>query len=603
MRRLALVSGLLILGAGAATVWWKSGELDRSLASARGAYIDRDVLEVLARHGDDPRVQTLFRDRLQEIVLRPDYPATRLAPPIELDYLDRVFAEYPPPVDLHLRRAVAVAWFKWGHAGAVSWTPGFDRDPEATEAILWALEDLATSPDRWGDEPYELEICFDELVDELERRGVVADDRRLRASVVSVAIRYDFAGARERLAAYGSAPWLPQTVSEHLLRVANDRDYREAPGEVDRLMAELARLRPSPTDDLTAALARYSSHTATIEAATALGLDTERLQAPRRAARPTADTVEGILRDLLRRAEPDPFGPQLAAPRILVDLPLSPALGRIDWGPLRANELNRAVDRLVALGAAAVADLRLELQVASDRRRVHLAARALAETDAGALSELVRQALKAYEPLALEHEEIEGLDRPPDFAAEEYVQHGTVAAEGLGALARIERTTVEPAFLEALSSPDGAVASLALKELRRLPDSSFVPALFTYLGVKAAFRVVEVERYVESLTHRATCSPHVVRGIEELLQAHGGSPDAVPWIHKLVAMRALQEIGDPDALAVLGAYAADRTVYFYETRTVDTRTLRTLPNETVEEERSFADLVAETIASIKERSR
>ncbi len=133
-------------------------------------------------------------------------------------------------------------------------------------------------------------------------------------------------------------------------------------------------------------------------------------------------------------------------------------------------------------------------------------------------------------------------------------------AEGLQQLTDVRNDErVDLCFMRALSSPNEPVAKFCARELRdRLDRPKFADTIFKFLTHKNRFAVREVEVYEDALeSYGPTISGDIVRNLETLLERASGSARDVFWIHKVIALRCLIEVGQPDAYDALVKFADD----------------------------------------------
>ncbi len=175
-------------------------------------------------------------------------------------------------------------------------------------------------------------------------------------------------------------------------------------------------------------------------------------------------------------------------------------------------------------------------------------------------------------------------------------------AEGLIALAAAGRSErVDFCFMRALSSHSRPVAELCAQALqRRLTRSELTDSIFRYLARKSEFDWGEIHTYENALLgYGASVAPDVVRNLELLLASGGGRPERVFWIHKIIGIRVLNQVGDESALEVLSKLEMDPSSYNEIAMTVDAqgRSKRT------EKPVAFSSLCKQATQAIRERSR
>lgn len=183
---------------------------------------------------------------------------------------------------------------------------------------------------------------------------------------------------------------------------------------------------------------------------------------------------------------------------------------------------------------------------------------------------------------------------------------GLVALDGSGSegpsldARRAQRPEVELGvdlcFMRALSSHNEAVAKYCARQLeQRLHRDDYIDMLFTFVARKATFRGSELEVYKQALVRfGAAASAGVVRNLERLLQAADGDLESVYWVHKLIALEVLEDVGEADAYPVLVRYAADPGGFMVaETTGLTERTERNV---------FFRDLCRKALDAIQGRS-
>jgi hypothetical protein len=280
--------------------------------------------------------------------------------------------------------------------------------------------------------------------------------------------------------------------------------------------------------------------------------------------------------------------------------PLTPFFEPADWGKTDQPTIEHSLASLVAIGPAA--GEALEVGLANPHRAiVQVAAKALARVDAKRLIARVRVALALFSPEAKKLEELPmGQPLPKDLKLTTYIGEGRVAAEGLAALAETPGDEDMVDLLrDAVACPDPTAAERAVAALaKRLDTAHFVPALFASFAEKRRFSHDEIDIYVKALTDRPDAGPALVKTLEKLLNA-AGTPDALPAIHKIVALRALEAVGDKSAVAVLERCAKDATSYTDVMTTYDRNTMR--PTKVEKQERSFAELAQAALRSARGR--
>jgi hypothetical protein len=176
-----------------------------------------------------------------------------------------------------------------------------------------------------------------------------------------------------------------------------------------------------------------------------------------------------------------------------------------------------------------------------------------------------------------------------------------LVAEGLQAFVDVRGDQkVDLCFMRALSSHNEAVAKFCAAELkRRLKRDQFVDTLFKFLVQKTEFAMKEIDVYESALkTYGQAASPDICRNMETLLKRARDNPYKVYWIHKAIALRCLDSVGQPSAYPIIKKFSRDPGSYVFVTKKRD-------PLGAIKEVQtavSYRELCLKALASIEKRS-
>jgi hypothetical protein len=198
-------------------------------------------------------------------------------------------------------------------------------------------------------------------------------------------------------------------------------------------------------------------------------------------------------------------------------------------------------------------------------RVIRAAAEVLARGKPAALAKIAVQELVPMEPMARVFQNGEKVNMTDYGTAGRRVAHALIQLEVHGAAAKNPMP-----FMLALSVPDAAFSTHASAALRRtLSSDQFADALFRFLAQRKRFAVWEVDLYEDALTSFKGVGPAITRNLGRLLEEAGGKPQKVSWIHKVIALNSLRDVGDATAVATLRDFARDPGTYSYVVTTVD----------------------------------
>lgn len=167
------------------------------------------------------------------------------------------------------------------------------------------------------------------------------------------------------------------------------------------------------------------------------------------------------------------------------------------------------------------------------------------------------------------------------------------ALEGRGA-----SDAVDFSLMRSLSSLDERVARLSALLLRkRMKRARFIDTLFQFLARKASFEERELVIYESALVgYKSSASEDIARNLTTLLDSARGRPEAVFWVHKVLAFRALKRVGTRSAMAILQKYQRDSSTY------IKVQRHPRLPGKTQNLSLRFADLAQQALSAIEKRS-
>jgi len=603
---------LVVLAVAGVWAWWTATEVDRKLADFnRASWVSDQDWDWMSSHGGDPRVQRAMVERLEKAgnsnpAFIEDYGKR------ELDHIGQVLKAHPPTIDDGFLRTLAKVVVAKDYPDVGKWFPAYASSPAVASELLAQLQDMTKSYYRWSEFPNLLEKNYGVLEDELDAHKVPDDDARVAAET-RVSLRYGFPRCVEKVKRYGDDPRVTAACVEHVIFMAGQSSYRSARDETERVMTALAARKPEPTDALLDAICRYGGNKETDAVVKAWGPAALPKLAARRDAQKDewiktqasallartggggAGDVAPILQELTRWLPPP-------SPSLSDDTPISPLFETTDWGKTNQYTIDQSLASLIGIGPAGVEGLKRGLRD-PHRPLVQVSAKALAKVDPKALIEEIRTALRLFGPQAQTLAELPmGQPVPASFMRETYTTEGRVVAEGLAALRELDKLPddIDPLLRDAVSCPDSSVAQLAVDSLgKRLDTQRFVPSLFGYLSGKSRFSHDEIDFYVKSLTSRRDVAAVLLKTLDAMLGAAGGSPDRLPMIQKVVGLRAIAEVGDASAVPVLEKYAADRTGYRDIRTQYNTNTMR--PTRSDSEQRYFADLAKEAIQQVRSR--
>jgi hypothetical protein len=425
------------------------------------------------------------------------------------------------------------------------------------------------------------------------------------------------------------------------------RDFVRDPEELALLLPELVRRKPPVTDELAdTLLAVYARNDSAEENCLALGQsfdDAAKARIRGRAESSTEPNVRfgGLLFVCaIGGGKPADVAPILSAIEAESPPPTEEEILRLALAdePTSAIESEfvpssrhkAAVRAAIALGAPAVPEV-LKGFHSRSRAVANLCALSLVQLDPAALvvhlekllddwsdlgrllgyaeNVLARQEYLKERALALAQgkEATREVEAPSDDEVQQARQIlGTsnhlsfLVAEGLQAVKSLHGDEkVNLCFMRALPSHNAAVAKFCARELKaRLDRDAFVTTLFKFLAHKESFNVKEVEVYEEALKSNGVgASKPIVENLERLL-AEAGSARKVYWIHKAIALRCLESVGDEGAYPVLVKFASDPDGYRHVKTFTDQLGRVTKENEEV----SYHSLCEKAAAAIAART-
>lgn len=619
---LKVLGVLLVLGAfaGACTfIYLELTKLDRTVKEAESStYVSRETWQYLGDRGDDPRVHALFTKLL---LLRGEsgYLGTD-----ELDGMKAAFAKKKPEDSKALVPAVLSVVLLERREEARAWLPCDWEDRRVTDALVDRVLRLPkeSSPS-----------VYPPFVVELERRKVPGADE-LVVAVGCLYLKTDGQCGKK---------WLEENTRSDEQRKALRREALKAYQEsyvwkpeawqqkrMDFLASELvARCQGASSDEvLDGLMTIYQLNGAPKQCDAAV-----RGLAPEAAARYRA------------RSEREPNfhekhvalvlaclaggGRETDIPELIAQTLRHPVLDDdyykklesagfpppLETGPADVWYHETARRALVAIGKPAIAQLTSGLSVKC-RDTVHVCAGALAEVAPDALVAEVEKKIDAYNRsaplLAIARDVI--IAREPDLERArkivrdvhpllEAVAEGLLAAEKIGDPGKADEASdrANLCFMHGLSSTDESVAKHCANVLKKRMDRDrFVHVLFKFLVHKESFDVREVAVYETALKEfGVAASSAITRNLDKLLDEAGGEPGKVFWIHKVIALRCLAEVGDEKAVSTIEKYARDPGSYVHIESRTDPKTKKVLDRK--ETTVPFKDLCERALAAIARR--
>lgn len=123
------------------------------------------------------------------------------------------------------------------------------------------------------------------------------------------------------------------------------------------------------------------------------------------------------------------------------------------------------------------------------------------------------------------------------------------------------RDLVINAHITGLAMPSDSVQEACLQYLKtNLTPEQYIAAFFEYFSVRDRYWASQIDQYVRVLsTEGQDAAPYFSNALKKALSEAGGSPARVPWVHKLVAMRVLKQIGTKEELPTVHSFYPDPT--------------------------------------------
>ncbi|HZF00261.1 MAG TPA: hypothetical protein VE981_24840, partial [Planctomycetota bacterium] len=574
--------------------------------------------EWMAAHASNPRVMAAVREKLDWAANDHNYLGKPKDPTFE-DQINRVVLNALPTDDAFVA-AAARLWSRKDYAPAATWVKGFESDPRVTAALRGEIIDVATNPLAWREFHWKnmdpVEEMLSRLLPELDRRGVSIADVEVRNAAVSCVLRYDLAAVRPWVEKVEGTPGMTAALVAHVERIGKSRGYSEGPGEIERVVRMLVRLRPAPTDDMLVSLGRFGDNPETDKPFAAWGPKAaERLVAVRDAlpsdkdwertqttfligrlgmTKASAEDIRRIV-DELRSRDRDFYSP----PDPGVDAPLrwiriSPS----EYQRLLGDSIPGTIESLVKIGRTAGPAMVDVWKNSRDRLALYVTTRALAKGAPVVLAAELDRMLDEFAPIAQILAEKGSAAK--NFTEEQRYQWRSLGPNILEAMAAFGETEQLPdeiaaCLWHALSCPLVDVSGPAGRLLeKQVPPDLFARGLFVHLNQKSTYRSSEIDAWVNRVTKRPESGPHIASSMAALLKV-AGSPEAVPMIHKLVGLRALAIVGDAEARPTLERYAADPSEYLLSD--VNSRGGREFT--TNQRRAKFADLAKAALEAIK----
>ncbi len=615
---IGLLAVLLLAGAGS----WGYFEATRLERTLDDVYYEPsgEALAYLANHAEDPRVLEVLQDLIHTFAWT-EIEADLAIQRTWLRQIAAVFTAQPPALDPDLLYSSFVARGKFDLPEIVKWMPVAPDDPKIAGPIWTILQAIGEDPETWPNgSDSEREFAGQVLrgvLAELAERGL-ADETRIQQALVPIALRFDLpqAGAG-RQGLVEDAASADRVVAYFRAAISN----RESEAVLNLLLegegGDLAELGPAGRAVFLRVLvncsqAGYSAAARCLDRTLALGPaagaelralaaasedagfqeDAEALAAE---LGDSSTAVAAVVARIERRLPAKPWS-VLELQRPYAYLPgATPAALSI--------MLAEPVAQLTAIGpdgATPLIALLFEDEERSLNRQalVVAATQAAAAIDPGLLADAVARQFRSFEPAARDMEARRQTNAPVAVSdARYYLSEASLLIRSLDALRDAPAgQAVDVAFFEALSCPVASFSEYASKILReRVDGDAFADALFVFLAQKEQYSRFEINRYIAALTGYDAIAAGIARNLDGLLARAKGRPERVFWAYKLIGLEALAQVGTPDEVALLEAYAADRSSY------IDFTTDALTGAQVEEITRTFSDLVQRSIDAIGQR--
>lgn len=257
--------------------------------------------------------------------------------------------------------------------------------------------------------------------------------------------------------------------------------------------------------------------------------------------------------------------------------------------------MKRGIASILAAGDAPVGEVFALYERSGSWAVVRASAQVLAQRDPARLAERASAEISTLIPLTVRVLQKTSLDM------DTYHLRGRRVADALLQLDKHGLIKEHPTpFLLSLSIPDPNFSRYASSVLRRnLSKDEFADGLFQFLAQRPSFSVPEVDAYKTALTSFPGVGPAIVRNLDGLLAEANGQPARVGWVHKLIGLSALSEVGEPAAKATLSKYASDPQIYILREGSKRRGAARGMSKTT---ELKFSDLANKAIEAIDGRS-
>ncbi|MBN2496500.1 MAG: hypothetical protein JXR96_18040 [Deltaproteobacteria bacterium] len=593
MKKALVVLFILALAAGGGFAFLHLTRVDRYLAAlGENIDFDREMAAVLSQHAGEEKVQqglvAAIRRRAQW-----GYVPQSLEP-ADYDFIEQACRSHPPKAEGEMIEIMARLNARHGDALKHCF-PGFDQDPRITSAYLSLLKGEMMKADILTD-------GYENVVKEVVRRQPPVN-RDLIDAMIHAAGTLNIHPADDYLDGLGADPHLSAGLDAFLLTTAKTK-YNKG---LAFLKEQYTRHPPAARPELADAVADMYVHWASPGA----GESQEFIDSMRKALEELALAIPGAAEQIRKRADESPKDSgerrslkQLVARIAPTDsevIQLIADAGEYMEDPDRSaidlkfepnKRQNDALTALLRLSDEILPSLKSTFLSSYDWGKLQVCARVMAAKNPAMLAQATIDQLRNYEQLTR--------DAAKDIDQNFLRRYGLPAAAGLQALKPIKgKPEVDYAFMHALSSFDQRFAQYATEALReRLDRDRFVGALFAFLALKTSYSGYEVEVYEKALQSYPDSSAAIAVNLEKMLQAAGGKPDHVPWIHKVIAFRVLQKSGQPVARKAVEKYQGDPTGYSHVTFRVDEQ------GEHRDEHLhriSFADMVRATLKALDGR--
>ena len=109
-----------------------------------------------------------------------------------------------------------------------------------------------------------------------------------------------------------------------------------------------------------------------------------------------------------------------------------------------------------------------------------------------------------------------------------------------------------------------------------------------------------MEIYINAITGYKDVAPAVARNLKILLDQADSVPDGVFWIHKVIALKTLEQTGAPEQIPLLEVFVRDKSSYLQTYRQEAGSASGT--SDATPETVYFADVAEKAVQAIRTRS-